>query len=504
MICSQTGKGKTMRAVIRALILILLVPVVPLAAAQAPTMPSPEKPNVLIILIDDMGYRDVGYHGSEIATPTIDRLAGDGIELADFYAHPTCSPTRTALMTGKSPARLGVILPISKNAKTSLPLSEKLMPEHFQEAGYQTALVGKWHLGHATRAMQPTSRGFDHFYGNLTGGVGHWDHVHGGGYDWQRNGVTVREEGYTTHLLSDEAVRVIRERNKDKPLFLYLSYNAPHLPNEAPEETIAQYEDIENEFRRIHAAMVAELDAGIGRVVETLDQEGMLDNTLIWFMSDNGGLVPTTYETGLFSWMDTFKAVLGVPIPIKFLEFFRINMEEGGSDNTPFRGGKASVLEGGVRVPSFIHWPDGIASKKVSGRITVQDVFPTIAEAIGLDVAFDEDVDGISRWDVIDANANTPAPDFLIGGYFDQAYYQDEWKLLVLQDGVELYYLTADPTEQDNLADKHPEIVDVLQAKIEAFPRGEVINPPPSEMIWDPDFFGGEEDREPWADVVTE
>ena len=473
-------------------------------AADAVDASTGGKPNILIILIDDMGYRDVGYHGSEIRTPNIDRLASDGVELTEFYAHPTCSPTRSALMTAKAPARLGVVLPIAKIAKKSLPLSEKLLPAYLKDVGYQTALVGKWHLGHATRAMQPTSRGFDHFYGNLTGGVGHWDHVHGGGYDWQRNGETLRTEGYTTHLLTDEAVRVIKERDADDPLFLYLSYNAPHLPNEAPDETIQSYSDIENEYRRLHAAMVDEIDTGIGRVVAALKDEGMLDNTLIWFMSDNGGLIPKKYETGPFSWVDTIKAWTGTPIPIRVFEFARVNTEEGGSDNTPFRDGKASVYEGGVRVPSFIHWPAGLPQKQVAGRITVQDIFPTLIDAVGLPIDLGEGIDGASRWDVIADGAQTPPPDLLIGGYLDQAYYQGQWKLVSTEDRFELYDLSTDPTEQTDVAADHPEIVTALQEKMDAFPRGEIINPPMSAMFWDPDFFGGKEDRAPWADVVTD
>ncbi len=492
--------------------LALLVPIAPSLAQESASQPgaqvhekaTPTPTHILIILIDDLGFRDVGYHGSEIATPNIDRLAVQGVQFTQFYAHPTCSPTRSALMTAKSPVRVGVILPISKNAKKSLPLSETLMPEYFRRAGYQTALVGKWHLGHATRAMQPTARGFEHFYGNLTGGVGHWDHVHGGGYDWQRNGVTVREEGYTTHLLTDEAVRVIDERDAARPLFLYLSYNAPHLPNEAPESSIAAYAEIENEYRRIHAAMVAELDTGIGRVVDALERQGMLDNTLIWFMSDNGGLVPGRIDTGPLAWVDELKYVFGTPIPLKVFEFARLNMEEGGSDNTPYREGKGSVYEGGVRVPSFLHWPEGRVTGKISGRITVQDVLPTLLEATGVDGDLGPDVDGISRWDVIGGAAETAPPEFLVSGYFDQAYYEGQWKLLALQNGIELYDLAADPTEQTNVAAEHPSIVERLTAKIDSFPRGEVINPSPMAMFWDPDFFGGEEDRAPWADVVTD
>ena len=158
-----------------------------------------------------------------------------------FYVHPTCSPTRSALVTGKSPLRLGFLSPLSKNNRLGLHLSEKTIADYFKQNGYQTSLIGKWHLGRFSKDYLPTNRGFDHFYGFLTGGVGHYDHVHGGGLDWQRNGKTIREDGYTTHLLTDEAIRIIENYSNKRPFFLKLSYAAPHMPNEAPKKTVDQY-----------------------------------------------------------------------------------------------------------------------------------------------------------------------------------------------------------------------------------------------------------------------
>ncbi|MDB3967144.1 sulfatase-like hydrolase/transferase, partial [Porticoccaceae bacterium] len=160
-------------------------------------------PNIVVILADDLGWNDVGYHGSEISTPHIDRLAAEGVELDRFYAQPTCSPTRAALMTGKSPRKLGISRAIAKNQQLGLGLDERIMPQYLNQLGYQSLMVGKWHLGNYTPAYAPPARGFGHFYGFLSGGIGYWDHNHGGGHDWQRNGKTVREEGYATHLLGD-------------------------------------------------------------------------------------------------------------------------------------------------------------------------------------------------------------------------------------------------------------------------------------------------------------
>ena len=165
------------------------------------------QPNVLLILADDLGWNDVGFHGSEIRTPTLDALAAAGVSLEQYHSQPTCTSTRAALMTGKSPQRLGIYRQFAKYATEGLPAEEKTLADYLKAQGYQTWLVGKWHLGYARQEFHPNSRGFDHFYGHVTGGVGYWDHVHGGGYDWQRNGKTAREEGYTTHLLADEAIK---------------------------------------------------------------------------------------------------------------------------------------------------------------------------------------------------------------------------------------------------------------------------------------------------------
>ena len=231
-----------------------------------------ELPHIVLLVADDLGWKDVGYNGSEIRTPSIDTLAEGGVTLTDFYVHATCSPTRASLMTGQSPMRHGIYHAIGKNTEGSLPLQLKLLPEYLKDAGYQSLMVGKWHLGHATSAMLPMARGFEEVYGHYTGGVGYWDHVHGGGLDWHHDGRALRVEGYATHLQADAAVRMIKKRDKQRPLFLYTAFSAPHLPNEAPEKSIAAYAGIEDANRRIHAAMVDELDQAIGRILTTLEE----------------------------------------------------------------------------------------------------------------------------------------------------------------------------------------------------------------------------------------
>ena len=460
-----------------------------------------EQPNVVIILADDMGWRDVSYHGSEIMTPRLDALAAGGLELDRFYAQPSCSPTRAALMTGRSAIRLGMLSPLSKLNPGGLPLGERLLPEYFKDAGYQTLMAGKWHLGFRQPGYLPTNRGFDHFYGHVTGGIGYWNHVQGGGLDWQRNGTTLREKGYSTHLLAEEAVKLIRNREVDRPMLLYASFNAPHLPNEAPPAAIAKYKHIADPYRRIHAAMVSELDTAIGRLIDTLEEEGILDNTLVWFMSDNGGLNPLAAapaQVSVSRWLENW---FGKPLPFTLLEFIRVNSLEGGASNLPLRKGKQSIYEGGARVPSLIYWKDRLNPRKVSQMLTVQDVLPTVLAAAGL-TSNGVHFDGADHWPLISKRTATETPDYVIHGSDGEAIYRYPWKLLALGSGdPELYNIAEDPTERQDRADAYPELVGELTAALAVVPRGERVNLPLYRAMRDIDFFGGEEDREPWADM---
>ncbi len=473
-----------------------------LLAAAAATA-SGKQPNVVIILADDMGWNDVGYHGSDIQTPNLDQLAAEGVELQRFYAQTSCSPTRAALLSGQSPQSLGMYSPLSKLNPTGLPLKAKLMPEYFRDAGYQTFLVGKWHLGFHQPAYRPNARGFDHFYGNVTGGIGYWDHVHGGGLDWQRNGETLREEGYSTHLLVAEIDRAITQRDPDRPVFLYAAFTAPHLPNEAPPEAIATYAHIEDPNRRVHAAMVTELDTAIGQLKATLAAEGMLENTIIWFMSDNGGLNVGAFSPGLVGLARFLENWFGVPVFNTTLEFIRTNVLDGGADNSPFRKGKQSVYEGGTRVPSLVYWPGTLAPGRNGQMITVLDVLPTLLSATGLGVSeAGSELHGADHWLSLVSGTRGQAPDYFINGRDGEALFRYPWKLLALDSGeVELYQLEDDPRETTDLSDSHPEKVAELQQALDAAPRGESVHVPTYRALLDMDFFGGEEDRPPWSEI---
>lgn len=466
------------------------------------------RPHIVLIVADDLGWGDVGYQGSEIQTPRIDALAADGVRFERFYAQPTCSPTRSALMTGMMPRRLGVLRPISKNEALGLPLEWKLLPERLAEVGYQSVMAGKWHLGHVSREYFPQARGFESFYGNVTGGIGYWDHVHGGGLDWQRDGSSLREQGYSTHLVAAEAERLIASRDASKPLFLYLAFNAPHLPNEAPDETVARYEDLASEDRRLHAAMVTELDTAVGRVLDALEEAGIADDTIVWFLSDNGGIVPGSSHESLHGLLQTLEDTFGKPLRPKVLEFARVNVLDGGSDNGSLRGGKGSVWEGGARVPALVRWPGHFPVRALDSFLTVADVMPTLLEAAGL--AEVSGTDGQSQLGSLKGKAKAaPHADYVTQTPGQTALYRYPWKLVVSESllplvgpTLSLFQVDEDPTEQRDLAAAEPERVEELLAALNAIPEAESIHGAYWPILLDPDVFGGEEDRGPWAEAA--
>ena len=260
-------------------------------------------PNIVVILADDLGNADLGYRGSDIRTPNIDKLAKEGVQLESFHGMPVCTPARAALMTGRYPMRYGLqTLVIFPNHRYGLPTDERTLPQVLKEVGYKTAMVGKWHLGHADRKYWPQNRGFDHFYGNLVGEVDYFTKVRGGLVDWQRNGKFLQEKGYYSTLIGDEAVRLIDKQEKDKPFFLYFASLAPHAPYQATKADEDRYAStIKDPTRRTYAAMITSLDDQVGRIVATLEKKGLRENTLIVFSSDNGGPRSAVVASGAHS-----------------------------------------------------------------------------------------------------------------------------------------------------------------------------------------------------------
>ena len=447
----------------------------------------------------------MSYHGSEIKTPNIDKLISSGVELDRFYVQPTCSPTRAELMTGKSAMRLGITRPISKNQKLGLGLEEKILPQYLKELNYSTYLLGKWHLGSYIPDYFPTRRGFDYFYGYLTGGIGYWDHIHGGGHDWQRNEVGLREDGYVTQLIKNDTLKIIDNHNFTNPIFLNVNFGAPHIPNEAPEESVLKFSYIEDETRRLHAAMVHEMDNAIGEIIAALEKENVLKNTVVMFASDNGGLTPDVKLNPSFLSIPKKIGVCDTKnrFGIKIFQWICENYS-GGSSNKPLPEGKMSVSEGGIRVPAVIWWPGKFEYSKSENFITMMDVLPTILDLINYKNAIE--VDGVSRVSSLNDIDNSQSSKYVVTNIINDKYAVIEmpYKLITSADGDQLYNILDDPSENLNIASENQEIVLELKNTLSQWQFGENRSLPISAVFKDPDLFGGEEDRIPWIEKAFE
>jgi arylsulfatase A-like enzyme len=462
--------------IIRTLSLVLLVAVASLAQAA-------DKPNFIYLLADDLGYTDVGFHGSEIKTPHIDKLASSGAKLEAFYVQPVCSPTRAALLTGRYPMRHGLQVGVVRPwAQYGLPLEERTLQQALQEAGYFTAICGKWHLGHFQKAYLPTNRGFNHQYGHYNGALDYFTHEREGGFDWHRNDQVCRDEGYTTTLLGDEAVRLIEQHDTSRPFFLYVPFNAPHSPLQAPKEYLDKYAHIQEQKRRTYAAMVACIDDQIGRIVAALDKRGLRENTLIAFSSDNGG-------------------------PLNL-----------GATNGSLRAGKGTLYEGGVRVSAFANWPGKIKEGSVVNEpLHVADWYPTLLKLAGAKLDQPLPLDGRDAWPTIANGKPSPHEEILLNTTpANGAIRAGNWKLVVNgsrsevdgqstaqkaapkakgkkakgggggPDTIELFDLAGDPSERTNLAEKHPEKVQDLRARLAKYEQEAV---PPKSAPMAPGFM---------------
>ena len=423
-------------------------------AWAAPSRPSAPPPNIVYILADDQGWKDVGFHGSDIRTPNLDQLAREGVRLEQFYAQPMCTPSRAALMTGRYPHRYGLqTLVIPSAGSYGLATDEWLLPQALKSAGYRTAIVGKWHLGHADRKYWPMQRGFDHQYGPLLGEIDYFTHSAHGTRDWFRNEQRVTEQGYVTRLLGDDAVRLIESHDTGAPLFLYLAFTAPHAPYQAPQKYLDRYADIADPARRAYAAMISAMDDEIGRVVRALEQRGMRGNSLIIFQSDNGGprSAAVTGEVDMS----------GSTIP---------------ADNGAYRDGKASLYEGGTRVVALANWPGHIPPGTVVDEpIHIVDMYPTLTALAGAPLGAAKPLDGLNVWPTLSARQPSPRSEVVYGVEpFRAAVRQGPWKLVwqaTLPSRLELYDLSRDASETTDVAAGHPAQVAALQRRAEALAR---------------------------------
>ncbi len=422
----------------------LLLLVIVLAFTKQPVLETglkDEKPNVIIILTDDQGYGDVGFNGcKDIPTPNIDRIAKSGVVFTSGYvSYAVCAPSRAGLITGRYQDRFGysrnpLYRPFDENI--GLPLTEQTLPELLQQSGYNTMGIGKWHLG-VHEKFRPWKRGFNEFFGFLGGGHRYMpeeytilnpDSAKDEGQSYRtklmRNEKVVEESDYLTDALSREAVSFI-ERNKQQPFFLYLAYNAPHSPLQATPKYLNRFEHIKNPKRKTYAAMVSAVDDGVGTVLDKLQQLHLTENTIVIFLSDNGG--PEA---------------------------------DNGSDNGLLRAGKGSLFEGGIRVPFAMQWPAHIkANTRYDQPVISFDIFATVAANVKGPAAPKNKLDGVNLLPYLKGIKQGSPHEYLFWRHYDQRNYavlhQSGFKEVVLKDSAfNLYNLKADIEEKTKIEDK--------------------------------------------------
>lgn len=470
---------------------------------------SSKPPHIVFILADDLGWNDVGFHNPSMKTPNIDKLATEGVILNSSYVQPVCTPSRHSIMTGVYPFKAGlqngVIAP---NRPEYSPLKYEFLPQKLKTLGYATHMVGKWHLGSCKWECTPTYRGFDSFLGYYNGAEDYYNKTIANGFDFRDGKDPVKNDTYSAFIYAERAQKIISTHNKSQPLFLYLPFQNVHNPIEVPKKYEDLYPNIKTDGRRQYCGMVSILDEAIGNITESLKENGLFEDTVIIFSTDNGG-IPT-----------------------------------GFGNNYPLRGAKTTVFEGGTRAVAFVH---GAGLQKTgytyNGLIHAVDWHPTVVSIAG--GTTETEMDGVSQWKAIrtDSESNrtwlvynldesrTPVTgamairygDFkLIQGYpgyfqdwykpdqFHDSYswedsqdeneiyrrlamkdlYGEDGKLKIWGDG--LYNLKDDPNEHNDVSEKYPDIVDKIKAKLEEYKKDYVPpNHPPPDKKSDPSNFGG-------------
>ena len=419
---------------------LVILPVLALLWAAPPAAQT--KPNVVLIVMDDVGYGDYGAYGApDIRTPSVDRLARDGVKFTDFYAAPSCTPTRVALITGRYYQRTALEVPLgaAPAGGRGVEANGRTLPQLMKNSGYATGLIGKWHLGYRPDQI-PKAHGFDYFFGFLSGLVDYYQHTDQSGKpDLFENDKPVTVDGYMTDLITERAIRFI-DQSKQQPFFLEVAYNAAHWPFQVPDKPsvapdnarFVQPHEEHTSTRADYAAILERADQGVGRIVSTLEKLGLTRNTLVIFTNDNGG-----------EWL---------------------------SRNAPLFHRKTTIWEGGIRVPLIMKWPARIPA----GRTTPQagfvfDLTTTILAAAGATVPAEARFEGINLLPI--ASGQTPAVERTLffrvtGARAQRAVRQGDWKLLLDGGGVFLYNLRSDIGERNDLAKERPEIARRLRPLI--------------------------------------
>lgn len=426
-----------------------------------------EKPNILVIMTDDQGYATVSHnplHPTTVSTPHIDSIVENGVEFTNGYCGGNvCSVSRAAFMTGRYPQKAQVYT--AGEGGKGISMDNKIIPAFLKQAGYYCGAFGKWHLG-TEIDQSPIKRGFDEFYGFL--GRGGHDYFKDDAEPIYRGIEPVKQTGYLTDTLTEEAISFIT-KNKNKPFFCYLAYNAVHTPLQAPEETIAKYanakavdpkyqEDVRGPIKT-YLAMLDHLDRGVGKVLECLKSEGLDQNTIIVFMTDNGG----PFDPGQF--------------------------------NLPLHGNKHENWEGGVRTPFYVSWPGHIKPGVVSAPVINMDILPTLLEITGIPVPTDKPFDGKSLLPLIRGEVQKTHEKLYWTGGSETGWWstrQGDWKMLGFKGDVKLFNLATDPGENNDLAQKNPEKLAELRKDYDAWIA---TMPDPSSKgstkIWTPESDAG-------------
>ena len=412
------------------------------------------KPNVLIIVADDLGYNDLGFQGcKDIATPHLDKLAAQSVRCTSGYvSHPFCSPTRAGLLTGRYQQRFGHETNpewLPESTRDGMPVSESTLGDALRKQGYKTGLVGKWHLG-AHPQFHPLKRGFDECFTALGGGHQYFPAAHTKTeyrLPMDRSGVEEPQKAYLTDQFGDEAC-AFAERHAGSPWFLYLAFNAPHTPLQAPPKAVAKLTHITDPRRRNYAAMIQVMDANIGKLLAKLDATQQRTNTLVFFVSDNGG-------------------PLGE------------GKQKSFTDNTPLRGGKSDFYEGGSRVPFLVSWPAKLKPGQYDHPVSALDFYATALAQTAAALPADRQPDSVNLIPHLTGERTNAPHETLFwrgegpGGNY--AARQGNWKLVRLgKQPAELYDLASDIGETKNLAAEKPEVVTTLIAAIAAWEKGTV------------------------------
>ena len=427
---AEAGRYMGFRSGVHAL-LVVLACVAPAAAQQPP------RPNVVLIITDDVGYGDIGSYGApDIKTPSIDSLARDGTKLTDFYAAPNCSPTRAMLITGRYQQRSRIENPLGAARvaqEQGLPATGRTLPQLLKNNGYRTALIGKWHLGYKPE-FSPNSHGFDYFFGFKSGLIDYYQHTdQSGEHDLFENAQPAHVTGYSTDLFTDRAVRFI-EQNATQPFFLEVAFNAAHWPFQVPDHPstaadngrFVQPQDDPTNTRRDYAAILERADQGVGRILTTLERLGLTGNTLVIYTQDNGG-----------EWL---------------------------SRNAPLFHRKSTVWEGGIRVPAIFKWPGRIPAGQTSAQVGIMmDLTATIVAVTNSPVPADARLEGINLMPLLQPNASRAERTLFwritSPTRRQRAVRQGDWKLVVDSGASMLYNLATDVGERNDLASQRADLV---------------------------------------------